>query len=119
MIEVISKINTATDNTAIIVGSYARYFLDNTSPAPKKKWIDVSIYTEYVESVKNLGTVFELKGGTSFKMPIEDQFVVKLASGYFLDVFVNNGQSNYVNINGTRVLTQQGEMAFKETYKEN
>lgn len=109
MEEILNNIHSATSGTGVILGSTAR-FLRGYYAEPSKKWIDISIRTEYIDNVRALGRPFDLQGGTSAPSPVKDQFIVKLEDRYFLDVFVNDEEISTTSVRGYNVITEQADL---------
>ena len=77
--------------------------------------IDISITTEYVDKIKELGIYVPLEYKTIFQYPILDQFVVLYNDDYFLDVFVRDGIPNYIEIDGIKYSTIEDDIwLFKQ-----
>ena len=113
MKRILKKIHNNTSGSAIIIGGVAKW-LNGYTKTYGKKWIDVSITSEYSSSLDSLGTRLELDGGTTFPLPITDQFVIKTTDGYVLDVFIQDEPSESHIVSGSNVITPQGDVDFHE-----
>ncbi len=109
MEQILDNIHTTTSGTAVIIGSLARFLNGHIPTEPARKWIDITIHSDYVDNVRALGTPREIKGGTSFVYPITNQFIVQV-EGYFLDVFVNNTETPSTEVQGRNVITPEGDL---------
>jgi len=108
---ILNKIHNNSSGSAIIIGGVAKW-LNGYTKTYDKKWIDISITSEYSSSLDSLGTRLELNGGTTFPLPITDQFVIKTTDGYVLDVFVQDEPSDSHIVSGSNVITPQGDVDF-------
>ena len=111
MKRILKKIHNNSSGSAIIIGGVAKW-LNGYTKTYGKKWIDISITSEYSSSLDSLGTRLELSGGTTFPLPITDQFVIKTTDGYILDVFVQDEPSDSHIVSGSNVITPQGDVDF-------
>ena len=111
MLDILEQIHNNTSGSAIIIGGVAKW-LNGYTETYGKTWIDVSIRSEYSNSLDDLGTRLEINGGTSFPLPIIDQFVIKTDDGYTLDVFIQDEPIDSHIVSGSNVLTPQGDIDF-------
>ena len=111
MIDILQQIHNNTSGSAIIIGGVAKW-LNGYFETYDKKWIDVVIPSSSVEQIIPIGIKLDLEGGSSFPLPILDQFIIKMDNGYRLDVFVNDEPTDYTIISGSNVQTPQADLDF-------
>ena len=102
-----SIINEHLNGNVVFVGGISKYIQGYKETFSD---IDISITTEYVDKIKELGIYVPLEYETIFQYPILDQFVVLYNDDYFLDVFVRDGIPNYVVIDGIKYSTIEDDI---------
>jgi hypothetical protein len=109
MIDILQQIHNNTSGSAIIVGGVAKW-LNGYTETYDKMWIDVSVESQYSNSLDNLGTRLDLPNGTSFPSPTINQFIIRMDDGHRLDVFVQDDPTDFNVISGSNVITPQGDL---------
>lgn len=93
---------------AVIVGGVARW-LNGYKEQPESRWIDISIPVSATGSLDSLGSRLEIKEGTSFPLPVKEQYIIR-TKDYFLDVFVNDQDLDYTVVSGSKVITPKADL---------
>ena len=109
MKNILEQIHNNTSGSAIIVGGVAKW-LNGYTETYDKMWIDVSVESQYSNSLDNLGTRLDLPNGTSFPSPTIDQFIIRMDDGHRLDVFVQDEPTDFTVISGSNVITPQADL---------
>jgi len=117
MDSILKQINDTTSGSAIIVGGVAKW-LNGYSEGYDKKWIDICIPIGSVESIKLLGEYLPLSEGTSFPLPIIDQFIMKV-DNWIVDCFVINEDIEHSLIRGVNVITPKGDIDLHQSFYNN
>ena len=102
-----------TENNGIIVGGVARYLM-GYEETYTKKWIDIVINESDKSNIKDMGLYLPIEG-TTFPSPVTEQFIVKLDSGYILDVFVRDTTDVKTKVlEGIIIQSEDGDIEYHE-----
>lgn len=98
-----------TNDSTIVLGGVSRW-LKGYTETYEKKWIDISVSSEYSSSLDVLGRRMEINGGTTFPLPIKHQYIIK-TDEFVLDVFVQDKNRPIgILVDGIRCVTNEEDI---------
>ena len=109
MKDFIQNVNNHLNGNVIILGGWSKFYNGYNSNYDKN-WVDVSITPESVDLISELGVPLEINGAHPWGKRIMKQFIVMCGERKkrkFLDVFVDNLNTEYTIIEGLKIQTPQ------------
>lgn len=109
MKDFIQNVNNHLNGNVIILGGWSKFYNGYNSNYDKN-WVDVSITPESVDLISELGVPLEINGAHPWGKRIIKQFIVMCGERKkrkFLDVFVDNLNTEYTIIEGLKIQTPQ------------
>jgi len=107
MKDFIQNVNNHLNGNVIILGGWSKFYNGYNSNYGKN-WVDVSITPESVDLISKLGVPLEINGAHPWGKRIIKQFIVMCGERKkrkFLDVFVDNLNTEYTIIEGLKIQT--------------
>lgn len=105
----IKEVNNHLSGNVIILGGWSKFY-NGYNLHYDKNWVDVSITPESVDLISKLGKPLEINGGHVWGKSIINQFIVMCGERKkrkYLDVFVDNLNTEYRIIEGLKIQTPQ------------
>lgn len=98
----------------VVLGGYARYKM-GLEKEYSKTWIDIRVPNNRVlNPIKTFGTLTWFE--SDFQSSISDRWTWKSPEGYFLDIFVNKKDREWVIVDNLKCITLNQSIKFVEEY---
>lgn len=100
--------------SVIVLGGYSR-FKQGLEKEYTKTWIDVSVpNNNSLEPLKSFGRLTHFE--SDFQSAVTDRYTWKSPQGFYLDIFVNSQNTDYIIVDNLKCVTLDQSIKFVEEY---